>query len=229
MSVPADVNTLCTLLSQCPPDVDTGESPARGGGLETAARRYGRGFAEQGYPAGSLILIAVRAASDVLALSFGAWWAGHHVTFPGSLGHDERDRLAVAAGAALQVCDPADIVDQEAVRHRDVPAVAPAELSLVPASWPAWCRPEDPALLDCAPARPSSHAALIAAARQQSRSVPVGAGDVLALPAAAGGAHAVRAAALALAAGARLEFGAGRAATVLMQAGGWVRRTAGPR
>ncbi|AVT32041.1 hypothetical protein C6361_24065 [Plantactinospora sp. BC1] len=158
--------TVCELLGRGA--ASTGP-PAPAGRYEQSARGYGRGFAEQGYPDGSLVLIALRRPAEIVALTLGAWWAGHQVAYVAESDHGRRDRIALDLGAALQVCDPGDIVDEEHFRHRDVPAVPPENLALPPASWPARCRPSDPALTTWRgfPAVPTgtwSHAELIEAA-----------------------------------------------------------------
>ncbi|GAB3984156.1 hypothetical protein V1634_34830 [Plantactinospora veratri] len=138
--------TVCDLLwrGTAGPGASVPDGPA--GRYEQTARGYGRGFAEQGYPDGSLVLIALRRPAEIVALTLGAWWAGHQVAYAAEPDHRRRDRIALDLGAALQVCDPGDIVDEEHFRHRDVPAVPPENLALPPASWPARCRPSDPAL-----------------------------------------------------------------------------------
>jgi hypothetical protein len=138
--------TVCDLLASSSATFVVDGRERSAGHFAGEARRFARGFTEQGYPPGSLVQIAVRHPADRLALSCGAWWAGHHVTFVPSSPYDHRDGLAVRLGAALQVCDEEDILDEEHIRHRDVPAIAPAELRLHPATRPPGCTGDDPAV-----------------------------------------------------------------------------------
>jgi hypothetical protein len=135
--------------------------------LETVAR-YARGLAEQGYPPGSLVLLGVGNLSEALLLSLAAWWTGHRVGFVDEADHRRRDRWAAHVGAALQICDADDIVDEEHLMHRDVPAVSPRELVAAASTWPARCRPSDTALVTWPAGRrggaEATHAELIAVA-----------------------------------------------------------------
>jgi len=195
------LGTICDLLRH----------PSNNIEYEDTARRYGRGFAELGYRDRSLVLVALRRPADVIAVTLGAWWAGHHVAYVAEADHRRRDRIALGIGAVLQVCDAEDIVDEEHILHRDVPAVPPEDLALPPSSWPARCLPSDPALASWSgPARATtstySHADLIDAAAGEA-----GTSSVL-VPADASGERVARALVLALVAGAPLVLAADRTA-----------------
>jgi hypothetical protein len=182
-------------------------------GYEAAARSYARGFAEQGYPRGSLVLISLVRPSEVLSMTFGAWWAGLMVAFVGPADHRRRDRIALRIGAAVQVCDPAEIHDREHVVHRDVPAIQPRDLALACAPWASRCGPADPALL--VPSMRSPHQAamylheqLVAGAVAQRAHGRGGEARQLASVNSAAGCEAlVRAAVSALAVSGRLDVG----------------------
>jgi hypothetical protein len=191
------METLCDLLADGGDHLISGGGP--GASLLEVACSYGRGFAEQGYPPRSLVLVAVRQDWDRLAVAFGAWWGGHRVRFACDDDRRRRDDMAVAVGAVLQVCDPDDIVDEEHLRHRDVPAIPPAELALPAAAWPARCRPEHVAVEASGPGghhRAYPHTELAGWARVHARSRPPEAD-----PAWDADVGLVRAAALALAGG----------------------------
>ncbi|MGW4209323.1 hypothetical protein ACWEIJ_15140 [Lentzea sp. NPDC004789] len=191
--------TICDLLGHPSNDIR----------YEDTARRYGRGFAELGYRDRSLVLVALRRPADVIAVTLGAWWAGHHVVHVAEADHRRRDRIALRIGAVLQVCDAEDIVDEEHVLHRDVPAVPPEDLALQPSSWRARCLPSDPALASWsgtagAVTSTYSHADLIDAAADEA-----GTSSVL-VPADASGERVARALVLALVAGVPLVLAADR-------------------
>ncbi len=115
--------------------------------LAMRARSYARGYFEMGYRPASRALLAVRRRDDLLGAAFGAWWAGLVVAVVTEPDHRRRDQIAVDLGACLQICDAGDIVDEEHLRHRDVPAFALSELAGPPVGWPARCRPSDDAVV----------------------------------------------------------------------------------
>jgi hypothetical protein len=137
--------------------------------LAERARRYARGFGELGFRPQAVVTLGVREVVDLLALAFGAWWNRHAVCVVREPDDRLRDAIAVDLGAVMQVCDPGDITDVERIRHRDVPAVAPAELAGPAATWPPLCRARDVALFSLpspgrSPAHPVNHAAVLAGA-----------------------------------------------------------------
>jgi hypothetical protein len=162
--------TVCHLAGEPGPPVVVAGAPVARAELEHAARSYARGVTEQGYRPGSLFLVNLRATRDLVELSLGAWWAGMTVCVPpGLLTGLERDRTALVAGAAMQVCDAGDIVDEEHIRHRDVPAMPPEELKMAPVHWAPRCSPESAACVPlagsgdrAAPLGRVTHSALLA-------------------------------------------------------------------
>ena len=160
--------TICEALACSDARIRSGGVVVTASAYRSTVAGYARGLAEQGYPPRSLVLLGVANLNDALLLSLAAWWAGHRVAFVDEADHRRRDRLALRVGAALQICDADDIVDEEHLIHRDVPAVSPRELAAAASTWPARCRPSDTALVTWPGNRrgvdEATHADLIAAA-----------------------------------------------------------------
>lgn len=140
-----NLETMCDLLNLDSGRVSVPGGELTSGTLRRSARSYARGFAEQGYPAGSLVLLALTCPLELLGVTFGAWWVGHRVTYVRSVSPSRRDDIALARSAAVQICDPTEITD-DAERHRDVPAIPPRELALAPVSWSPRCSRDDVAI-----------------------------------------------------------------------------------